>query len=128
MPYRMEAWANAGAQNGIEYRYPLLDKRLLSFALHLPARLYVQQGWQRFLLRYTMNSLLPKEICWHQSKQDPARSKAHTDAMLIGLRKFTERANLKLSQHYTPIDAQTLRLAHILRQYFLIMAESKVEN
>ena len=32
---RMEGWAASGARRGIEYRYPLLDRRLLEFALGL---------------------------------------------------------------------------------------------
>lgn len=33
---RIEDWAASGARRGIEYRYPLLDRRLLEFALGLP--------------------------------------------------------------------------------------------
>jgi phage baseplate assembly protein gpV len=35
---RMEVWASQGAQDGIEYRYPLLDRRVLEFCLGAPAR------------------------------------------------------------------------------------------
>ena len=32
----MEGWAATGACRGIEYRHPLLDRRILEFALSLP--------------------------------------------------------------------------------------------
>ena len=77
LEYRIEAWANAGAKSGIEYRYPLLDRRLISLALRLPSELYFQQGWQRFILRHTMKNILPERVCWNKTKQYPALFKAH---------------------------------------------------
>lgn len=32
----MEGWAASGARPGIEYAHPLLDRRVLEFALGLP--------------------------------------------------------------------------------------------
>lgn len=34
---RIESWQNAGRQRGIEYRFPLLSKRVIEFAMRLPA-------------------------------------------------------------------------------------------
>ena len=74
---RMEAWANAGAQSGIEYRYPLLDQRLISLAFRFPPQLYFQQGWHRFIVRYATDDILPASVCWQKTKQDPALANAH---------------------------------------------------
>ena len=44
---RMEGWAASGAHHGIEYRYPLLDRRVLEFALGLPPEQYRRGRWSR---------------------------------------------------------------------------------
>ncbi|MCB0085909.1 MAG: asparagine synthase, partial [Caldilineaceae bacterium] len=61
---RIECWALHGIDHQIEYRYPLLDRRVIEFCLGLPADQFVQNGWQRFIFRNAMTGLLPKAICW----------------------------------------------------------------
>ena len=70
---RMEGWAAGGARRGLEYRYPLLDRRVLEFALGLPAEQFRRGQWTRWLMRYALRSVLPPEICWNPRKNDPAR-------------------------------------------------------
>ena len=84
---RMEGWAASGARRGIEYRYPLLDRRLLEFALGLPPEQYRRGRWNRWLMRHALGAalrgapsgtsaggpVLPPEVCWNRSKADPAR-------------------------------------------------------
>ena len=91
---RMEAWAASGARRGIEYRYPLLDRRLLEFALRLPPEQFRRGRWSRWLMRHALgrtglarrarscrehgegplgNAVLPSEVCWTLLKADPAR-------------------------------------------------------
>ena len=70
---RMEGWAASGARRGIEYRYPLLDRRVLEFALGLPPAQFRRGKWGRRLMRHALRSVLPPEVCWYPSKQDPAR-------------------------------------------------------
>ena len=71
---RIEGWAASGARRGIEYRYPLLDRRLLEFALGLPPEQFRRGRWGRWLFRHGCAQLLPAEICWNRIKRDPARS------------------------------------------------------
>jgi len=67
-PGRLEnCFASAQAQK-IEYRYPLLDKRLLEFYLALPAEMKRKYGWGRYILRKSMEDLLPPEIQWRNDK------------------------------------------------------------
>ena len=70
---RMEGWTASGARRGIEYRYPLLDRRILEFALGLPPAQFRRGKWGRWLMRHALRSVLPPEVCWYPSKQDPAR-------------------------------------------------------
>ena len=90
---RMEGWAASGARRGIEYRYPLLDRRLLEFALGLPPEQFRRGRWGRWLMRHALGAalpgappdtssdpVLPPEVCWHSDKADPARTDALHDA------------------------------------------------
>ena len=71
---RLEEYAESGARHGIEYRFPLLDRRLLEFALGLPPEQFRRGRWNRWLMRSALRSVLPPAICWNDDKSDPARS------------------------------------------------------
>ena len=82
---RMEGWAASGGPRGIEYRYPLLDRRLLEFVLGLPPEQFVRGKERRWLMRNALRAVLPPEVCWHRSKIDPARSEAMVAAFCAAL-------------------------------------------
>ena len=65
-----ELLAASGARHGIEYRYPLLDRRLLEFALGLPSEQFRRGKWGRWLMRHAGQSLLPRDVCWRLDKDD----------------------------------------------------------
>ena len=79
---RMEGWAASGARRGLEYRYPLLDRRLLEFALGLPPEQFKRPEAKRWLMRHALSPrqprphfgtpVLPPQVCWHQNKDLPA--------------------------------------------------------
>ena len=73
---RIEGWAASGARRGIEYRYPLLDRRVLEFALGLPPEQFRRGPWSRWLMRHALRTVLPQEVCWHPSKDGPAQSES----------------------------------------------------
>ena len=70
---RMDGWSACGARYGIEYRYPLLDRRVLEFALSLPPEQYRNAHGNRRLMRRALDLILPPEVCWNPNKSDPAR-------------------------------------------------------
>ena len=82
---RMEGEAASGALYGIEYRYPLLDRRLLEFALGLPPEQFRRGRWGRWLMRSATAPLLPPDIRWNPSKADPARYEPERDAFARAL-------------------------------------------
>ncbi|MGD1069867.1 MAG: asparagine synthase-related protein [Bryobacteraceae bacterium] len=54
---------------GLMWRsYPLLDKRVLELCLSLPPDLNVQGGYQRCLIRKSLDGILPKRIQWRTGK------------------------------------------------------------
>jgi len=53
---------------GIEGRYPFFDYRLVEAALQLPVEMNLHAGWNKYLIRTALGSLLPREIQWRRSK------------------------------------------------------------
>ena len=82
---RIEGEAASGARHGIDYRYPLLDRRLLEFALGLPPEQFRRGRWSRWLMRYATAPLLPPDVRWNQDKADPARHEPERDAFARAL-------------------------------------------
>ena len=60
---RIENWSASGAAHGIEYRYPLLDKRIVEFCLGVPDELYLPaKGQARYLFRSAVSDRLPESV------------------------------------------------------------------
>jgi asparagine synthase (glutamine-hydrolysing) len=72
LQYRTEAWAAQGAALGLTYTFPLLDRRIIEFALSIPDHLYFRDGWKRWLYRTAMEGVLPDEVRWNPDKFDNA--------------------------------------------------------
>lgn len=51
-----------------EARLPFLDFRLVEKVFSLPLYYRINQGWSKWILRRSLQHLLPKEICWRRSK------------------------------------------------------------
>ena len=62
LQHRIEAWAAHGAALGLTYAFPLLDRRIVEFALSLPGRMFFRDGWKRWLYRTAMEGILPDAV------------------------------------------------------------------
>ena len=82
---RTEGWAASGAHHGIEYRYPLLDRRVLEFALGLPPQQYRRGRWSRWLMRRVLAPIVPPEVVWNTDDREPVRVNALKDAVAEAL-------------------------------------------
>ncbi len=69
---RAEQWFLDGYPEGIEYRYPLLDKRIIEYMLQVPSPLLVKKGYARLMLREISEGILPASVAWSKSKNNPA--------------------------------------------------------
>ena len=72
LQYRMESWTAHGAALGLRYTFPLLDRRVMEFALSLPGRMFFRDGWKRWLYRTAMEGVLPDLVRWNPKKYDNA--------------------------------------------------------
>ena len=109
LSYRMESWASHGATLGIAYAFPLLDRRVVEFALSIPDDCFFKNGWKRYLYRTAMEGILPDSLRWQKSKEDPA--------MIQGSRPIhkeveaQERANLLARADNPFVDVVQLQAA-----------------
>jgi asparagine synthase (glutamine-hydrolysing) len=70
---RTQAWYASGLERGIEYRFPLLDKRVLEFALTIPPYLFKQGGIPRYIFREALSEIVPEAIRHNREKDEPQR-------------------------------------------------------
>ncbi|MEY4572265.1 MAG: asparagine synthase [Bacteroidota bacterium] len=55
--------------HSIESRVPFLDHRLVELMFQLPAEFKIKNGWTKYILRESMNDILPSEIQWRRDKK-----------------------------------------------------------
>lgn len=70
LPRRAEQWSLLAARHGMAVSFPLLDRRLVEFALSLPSALFVREGWSRRVFRDAMAGVLPNAVRWKPDKAD----------------------------------------------------------
>ncbi|WP_173012601.1 asparagine synthase-related protein [Niveispirillum sp. SYP-B3756] len=68
---RPEHWALTSARTGIAAAFPLLDRRVIEFALTLPSQHFLRDGVSRRLYRDAMIGILPNSILENRSKEAP---------------------------------------------------------
>ena len=54
--------------HGVEVRLPFLNHELVEFLFSLPSHFKIREGWTKWLLRVSMEDVLPKEIVWRKDK------------------------------------------------------------
>lgn len=74
---RCEDWMTDGYRRGVEYRYPLLDRRIIEYMLTVPTVVLYRPNGPRALVRDLSEGLLPESVRENYSKTDPVLL-AHT--------------------------------------------------
>ncbi len=67
---RIDSWSAHGARFGLQYSYPLLDRRVLEFCLGAPSDIFMEKGRGRHLIRLALQGILPEDLIWNVSKFD----------------------------------------------------------
>lgn len=67
---RMEHWATSGARRQLTYRYPLADRRLVEFALGMPALQFCNVSSRLPIFRRSVSALLPVHGHWDRRKTE----------------------------------------------------------
>ncbi len=105
---RMESWAAHGAAHGITYAYPMLDRRLMEFVIGLPPEQFICGKWNRWIMRKTVEQIVPAEVCWNTCKDEPLRVEqtlaAIYEALDTARRQIIEMEKLPKRAEYLSID------------------------
>lgn len=70
--------------HGREVRLPFLNYELVQFLFSLPANVKIREGWTKWLLRKSMETILPREVVWRKDKiglEPPQRAWMQLPAM-----------------------------------------------
>ena len=106
----MEHNAVNGRLHGIEYRYPLLDRRLLEFALSLPPEQFRHGRHDRWVMRRAFRSVLPPEVCWRPKDGGPAQIEPMRGAFVRALPRLRQEvaAHAKTASRACYVDVPRL--------------------
>ncbi|MCE7698046.1 MAG: lasso peptide isopeptide bond-forming cyclase [Methanobacterium paludis] len=64
----MEVENKSSSAFSIESRFPFLDKRLIEFCYAIPTEMKFKFGWSRYILRVSMEKILPPKNQWRPYK------------------------------------------------------------
>jgi len=97
---RTENWASIGARYGMAFAFPMLDRRVLEFALSLPSALFLGGGYKRRVFRDAMEGVLPEAIRWRHQKIVPlpellTMPAEHRDAILQYLDAVADHSRVR---------------------------------
>ena len=110
---RIEVLAQSGERHGLRYSFPMLDKRVLEFALSVPVELFWQRNVRRWLFREMMQGVLPDNVRMNHVKFEPVRAGAIMDVVTPALRQaghIIEQKNDFERAHLIDLDRLTMRL------------------
>ena len=117
---RMEDWAASGSRAGVEYRYPLLDRRLIEFVLGLPAGQFRRGPRSRWFMRRALRSVLPPPVLERSVKTDPARYRPWRQAF--------DEALPTVHRHLSARSEPPARAEYLDMPMLLAHLESKVQG
>jgi len=68
IPFWVNAMDKCMMEIPVEVRYPFLDYKLIDFLFKLPVDYLYSQGWTKYILRKSMDNMLPSSILWKKKK------------------------------------------------------------
>ena len=88
--------------HGREVRLPFLNHELVQFVFSLPSHFKIKDGWTKWILRKTMNDILPQSIAWRKDKtgyeppqQQWMQHKAMTEKIMLSREKLVAQQVLR---------------------------------
>jgi len=120
---RMDCWSVAGAGFDLQYVFPLVDRRLVEFALGVPREIYQGDTLRRNLMREAMKGAVPDRLRLNPDKIEAARFAdtfdAHHEIAPQLLKKLLEK-------NYHAERLKYVNLAAITRDIEKMAASKKV--
>lgn len=81
-----------------EIRLPFLSHELVEFAFSLPDNYKLKSGWTKYILRKSMENILPSSICWRTDKigyEAPQIEWMNSPSIMDSIFKASKRFNIK---------------------------------
>jgi asparagine synthase (glutamine-hydrolysing) len=79
----------------VEGRLPFLDYRLVEFAVGLPTKYKIRDGWSKWILRKSIEPRIPQEIAWRKKKIGfEAPDSVWNDGVIDSTRAVVKRSEL----------------------------------
>ena len=72
--FRATNFALMAARYGMAFSFPLLNRKVVEFALSLQPTWHIHKGWKRSVYRDAMDGILPPSIQWRHTKLVPLPS------------------------------------------------------
>jgi len=82
MPHLLKYEDKNSMRHSIEIRLPFIDYRLLEIALSVNNSFKIKAGWTKYILRKSVEKILPKSIVWRKNKFG---FEAPTDSWMSGI-------------------------------------------
>lgn len=68
LPHLLRYEDRNSMRHSIETRLPFLDYRLVEFCISIPSEFKIRQGWTKYILRQSIEDVLPASIVWRKNK------------------------------------------------------------
>lgn len=68
LPHLLRYEDRNSMRHSIETRLPFLDYRLVELGISLPTKVKIKNGWTKFILRKSVEKILPAKIVWRKNK------------------------------------------------------------
>ncbi len=101
---RLESWSADATRFGLEYRYPLLDRRLLELCLAMPENLWIRDGQSRYAFRLALEGILPESVRWRGNKADSIAQREQAEPRLKALAALHESVVARLERGGNDLD------------------------
>jgi asparagine synthase (glutamine-hydrolysing) len=98
-----------------EVRLPFLSHKLVEFVFSLPNEYLLHLGWTKYVLRVSMDTILPPTICWRKDKigyEPPQNHWLSSDAITDELKKASVNFNFNLKNETNSSQKFRLLTAH----------------
>jgi len=126
---RIYSWDALARPFGIDYRYPLLDKRIVEFALGVPVELYRMNDIPRYFYRQATAGILPDPVRRHRQKREDYRVERTKKRLQEALPRLLEESasmarseyiDISLVSQVRDLDRMSIRELMILKRSYLL--------
>lgn len=116
--------------HGLEVRLPFLDHKLVEFIFSLPPSFKIREGWTKWILRKTIDPVLPADITWRNKKvgfETPQKNwmqeKPIQDMIFESKQRLVANKILKPEVVNKPVIPQTVHEAGNFDWRYLVAAQ-----